>query len=80
MEVQGGTGNARSTALSIKGTDAVHHATGGHGRGGAKNLLQAAFTLFSRGVTFLEAGEFAPLFLVAVPVLRLLVLPIALLK
>lgn len=59
---------------------AVSYATGRHGCGSAKNLLQAAFTLFSHGVTFLEVGEFARLFLAAVPVLRLLTLPAALLE
>lgn len=59
---------------------AVSYATGRHGRGCAKTLLQAAFTLFSYCVTFLGVGEFTLLFLAAVPLLRLLILPIVLLK
>lgn len=80
MAVPRGAGNAGQQRSPSRELRAVCYATGRHGRGGAKNLLQAAFTLFSHGVTFLEVGEFALLFLAAVPVLRLLVLPTALLK
>lgn len=43
-EEQETPGQQRSPARKPK---AVRYATGRHGRGGAKNLLQAAFTLFS---------------------------------
>lgn len=70
-----GTENVRSTQHSPwREPRAESYATGIHGRGRAKNLLQ------SNGVTFLEVGEFAWLFLATVPVLRLFILPVVLLK